>query len=99
MATATKATQESATGIIGARRFNVTTSKQSLTIPAKVRKFVCRNAGDFEIRFNFGSDSNNDYWELAPGEAFPHPIEIMDTATINGAAIGGDSILECVFWG
>lgn len=80
------------------KRLTVLTSPASFKAAKKAQFFICRNVGTTPIRINFDNDSVGDYFELAAGEWLPHPIELSGSININGASIGGNGKIECIFW-
>ena len=92
-------TSETSLGIIGARRYTVSSSGGSLSIPSNVRKFVIKNAhSTVKFALNFNSDTSSNYYSFDPKEKTP-VLEIRDSVTINAQGLGGDSIAEALFWG
>jgi len=86
---------------IAARRFNIPKAPSigSFTLPERVTEFICKNEGDVPVRFNFDNDGNTNYWELAPGETLPVAIKVNSKVSANATAIGGTSVVQCIFWG
>jgi hypothetical protein len=86
---------------LSARRFNIPEAPSigSLTIPDNVSMFIAKNVGNTTIRMNFNSDSNSDYWELAPGEEFPVGIKVQGATTVNATAMSGSGKIQVIFWG
>ncbi len=100
MATASKAVETTTQGIIGAKRMNVPQfpTVGDVTVPARVKKIVCQNAGSENILMNFDNDGSGDYWTLKPGDA-PLVIEISDSTVLHGTVVGGTGTIECIYWG
>lgn len=86
---------------IAARRFNIPKAPAiaTFTIPERVTQVICKNEGLVPVRFNFGNDSNGDYWELAPGETMPVAIKVNQGVGVKATAMGDTSIMQCIFWG
>lgn len=85
-------------GQVAARKITATTTKQTITVPAKFSTFILKNAGANVIRINFNSDTNAQYFTMAAGSVLP-PITTNDKVTINFITASGTSELEAILWG
>jgi hypothetical protein len=82
-----------------ARKFTVTTGGGSLSIPGQVNRVLIRNTGANDVAINFNSDGVLEFFRILAGETLPVAIGLAPGTTANAQAIGGDSELQCIFWG
>ena len=79
-------------------RINVTTTKNTKSLPSNIKFAILQNAGSNKIAFNFDDDGASDRFTLEPGQVLGQ-IHITSGQQFNYISIGGDSVLEVVAWG
>lgn len=86
-------------GIIGCRKKPTGSNKSTVTIPGRVKAFICKNIGGVTIKFNFNDDNQGQHCDLEPGEWLPCPIPIESRTKIHLVSPGGASTMQFIFWG
>lgn len=78
------------------KRVSVPTTGTSITLPTKIQSAVFRNGGANDIRLRINA-TGNDYFTLKADESTPKVL--VNGSTIDAAAVGTASFLECIFEG
>ncbi len=85
---------------IKAERRTATVAGISFSPPGKLTNAMFRaptsNTGN--IKLNFGSDADPQFFLIEPGDILP-PMQMRDDKVIKARGVGTDQILCVIFWG